>query len=269
VANGIRSLVKDRRNNKERKNKAGACSQYKEKDHQGYQRRLMSTTTLIVVCTIIPLLLSGFLNHFAHKTWILYFPLFGFALSILYFGHLAIRSYQSPASAAAVVEPSPLGGRPRFSEEVDTVTLIVGSSTMTFDHMARGRTVDFIGVPNSSVATAKVVNDELLVDAKLGAEGMELKNNRLTKRPAGWDWQADENTFEIVNNFGNPVFQLIYKNSTTASVRGVFFDEVQGRCVLVNEEDIVLAHATAADVATFKIKPIFKYPSWKHPKERQ
>jgi hypothetical protein len=52
----------------------------------------MSTTTIFVVCTVVPLLLSGFLNHFAHKYWILYFPLIGIAIAVLYFGHLWIRS---------------------------------------------------------------------------------------------------------------------------------------------------------------------------------
>jgi hypothetical protein len=68
---------------------------------------MMSTTTAVVLCTIIPLLLSGFLNHFAHKTWILYFPLIGIALGILYFGHLGIRSLRAPDKTAVS-----LGKRP-------------------------------------------------------------------------------------------------------------------------------------------------------------
>jgi hypothetical protein len=64
-----------------------------ERNEKGKPRRkIMSTTSIIVVCTIIPLLLSGFLNHFSHKNWILYFPLIGIALAVVYFGHLGIRS---------------------------------------------------------------------------------------------------------------------------------------------------------------------------------
>jgi hypothetical protein len=139
---------------------------------------------------------------------------------------------------------------------------------MAFTHMASGRAVDFIGT-GSSVATAKVVNDQLLVDAKLGAEGVELKDNRLIHRPIGWDWQADENTFEIVNNFGNPVFQLIYINGTTASVRGVFFDERTRDCQIIDENAITDVPARAETVARVRITPIFKYPSSEHPKERR
>ena len=140
---------------------------------------------------------------------------------------------------------------------------------MAFDHMASGRAVDFIAAGPSSLATAKVVNDQLLVDAKLGAEGVELKDNRLIKRPGGWDWQADENTFEIVNNLGNPVFQLIYINGTTASVRGVFFNESIGECWIVDENSIQKVPARAETVAQVRITPIFKYPSSEHPKERR
>src|SRR6266478_187318 len=56
------------------------------------RRALMSQTTTIIICTIVPLLLGGFLNHFGHKNWILYFPVIGIALAVLYFGHLGIRS---------------------------------------------------------------------------------------------------------------------------------------------------------------------------------
>ncbi|PYL77356.1 MAG: hypothetical protein DMF26_04440 [Verrucomicrobia bacterium] len=57
-----------------------------ERNTEGKPRQnIMSTTSIIVVCTVIPLLLSGFLNHFSHKTWILYFPVLGIALAVVYF----------------------------------------------------------------------------------------------------------------------------------------------------------------------------------------
>src|SRR5262245_37934218 len=55
------------------------------------RRPVMSITTVIVICTVVPLLLSGFFNHFAHKNWILYFPVFGIALAVIYFGHVGIQ----------------------------------------------------------------------------------------------------------------------------------------------------------------------------------
>ena len=56
----------------------------------------MSNTTTLILCVAVPLLLSGFANYFAHKSWILYLPLIGFLLLVGYLGHLAIRSYAYP-----------------------------------------------------------------------------------------------------------------------------------------------------------------------------
>ena len=53
----------------------------------------MSSTTTIILCVVVPMLLSGFISFYAHKTWILYLPLFGFLLGLGYLGHLAISSY--------------------------------------------------------------------------------------------------------------------------------------------------------------------------------
>lgn len=56
----------------------------------------MSTTTVIVLCVVVPLLLGGFANYFAHKWWILYLPLFGFIILLGYLGHLAITWTHAP-----------------------------------------------------------------------------------------------------------------------------------------------------------------------------
>ena len=133
--------------------------------------------------------------------------------------------------------------------------------------MASGRSADFLVVDERVIATAKLVDNQLLVNAKLGAKGVELKDNTLFNKPHGWDSQADDNNLEIVNEHRNPVFQLTYLTGNTAAVRGVFFNQAESLCVVVDEERVL--HATAADIATIKIKPIFKYPSWKYPKERQ
>ena len=66
----------------------------KPKKKKKASRRIlgMSTTTTVIVTIVIPLLLSGFLNYYAHKPWILYFPLFGILLGLGYAGHLRIRA---------------------------------------------------------------------------------------------------------------------------------------------------------------------------------
>jgi hypothetical protein len=64
------------------------------------RKKRVSNTTILIVCVAVPLLLGGFANYFAHKWWILYFPLAGALLLLGYAGHLAIRAH-----AGQVVHP--------------------------------------------------------------------------------------------------------------------------------------------------------------------
>jgi hypothetical protein len=88
VVKGVK-LVRKGRKQKKRINKLATDTHYKGERHY---TRLMSNTTVNVICMIVPLLLSGFANFYAHKSWILYLPLAGILLLIGYVGHLAIRS---------------------------------------------------------------------------------------------------------------------------------------------------------------------------------
>jgi hypothetical protein len=82
--------MQDGRDNKHCEDETDTTPKDKTKRHPGHC--IVSLTTLIIICLIVPLLLGGFTNFFAHKTWILYFPLFGVLLLIGYLGHLGIRS---------------------------------------------------------------------------------------------------------------------------------------------------------------------------------
>jgi hypothetical protein len=178
------------------------------------------------------------------------------------------KEFSEPASPPLRTESQP-AHRPRFSEKVNQVRIILASNIEEYDNMDDGHSATIylpIGL-QQPLATAKVIDNELVVDAKLGTLGAELKDNRLINNPPGWDWQADDNTFEIVNERGNPVFQLIYLSGNMASIRGVFFDGAE--CVLVGEQDVVIGRSRVEEVARIRIKPIFKYPSRKYPKEGQ
>gem|GEM_PF-3783555 len=102
--------MKKRDDKNKGKNKSNAPSKHKAKP----QSKRVSNTTTLILCVAVPLLLSGFLNFFAHKRWILYFPLIGGLLLLGYLGHLAIRSYSYPK-----LDPGP-----RFS--VTPEVLLIG-----------------------------------------------------------------------------------------------------------------------------------------------
>jgi hypothetical protein len=124
-----RSSVKQRHNQDQRKNKTEATSQNKTKP----QFERMSNTTTLILGVAVPLLLSGFANYFAHKSWILYLPLIGFLLLVGYLGHLAIRSYAYPIKQLdkttddnvrreqrARIAPIAFGGEPKVNESFTT-----------------------------------------------------------------------------------------------------------------------------------------------------
>ena len=81
--------MKNRSGKNKRKRKTDTKPNGKTEPHGN--ARSMSNTTTIVVCMVVPLLLGGFANFFAHKGWILYLPLAGFLVFIGYAGHLGIR----------------------------------------------------------------------------------------------------------------------------------------------------------------------------------
>jgi len=116
---------------KKRINKSS--SRTKSKAKRQPRRPVMSMTTTIVLFTIVPLLLTGFFNYFAHKNWILYFPVVGLALAIIYFGHLGIKSLGSPPKErpdapyvvprfCRLLEPLAAGKPPRFDFQFENIS---------------------------------------------------------------------------------------------------------------------------------------------------
>jgi hypothetical protein len=69
----------------------------------------MTSNTGLIVSIVVPLLLSGFLNFYGQRPWILYFPLLGIVILILYVGHGYIQSVskkEKDATTAQTPEPS-------------------------------------------------------------------------------------------------------------------------------------------------------------------
>ena len=123
--------------------------------------------------------------------------------------------------------------------------------------------------------TARLVGDQLLIDAKLGPS-LELKDNKLLHLPIGWDTNFDENALEIVNSENNAVFQLVYGDRENAVVSGIFLrivGESPGappRWVVANQDGAAFFPATEEQIENLKALPlIFKYPAALHKGERQ
>jgi len=113
--------------------------------------------------------------------------------------------------------------------------------------------------------------ETLLVNAKIGAGGqfgpiIEIRNNAFAVRNPNFDSNSNERALEVVTSDGLPVFQLIQKSPTQVVINGIFPVD-NGRRMTIAGPDGVKQFATDADLANFHLKPIFKYPAWKHPGE--
>lgn len=199
-------------------------------------------TTLIVVCTIIPLLLSGFLNHFAHKPWILYFPLAALALGVLYFGHLAIRQLEPDSSNNPTVITPDSKPRPKTSFNVpdDKFLLILG------DFLAWKADLPMIVLmqreeplitlnkePRGMSLSARFFN----ADGKIVAE---IDRNEIHTNPANfWRLTKSAHRLTIFNDEAKVVADVEYLNPRTVKILGRFFAR-NGFPIALNEDGIDL-----------------------------
>jgi len=144
----------------------------------------------------------------------------------------------------------------------------VASNLLVLKGMSDGHSEPILEIAHKPVATARLVDDEFVIDAKLGILGTELKDNRLINKPFGWDWNADDTTFEVINERGSPMLQLIYLGGDVVLVRGVFSDGK--RCWVLEQENMFQVPFNDQGIRTGSIglTPIFKYPRYQHPHER-
>jgi hypothetical protein len=142
-----------------------------------------------------------------------------------------------------------------------------------------------------------VKNRRLFVYAQTPIGGemrkIEMNNEWDTKIPDGWDRNFNANAFEIVNESGRPVLQVLYRKSNEMDVSGIFvvgtnetlaafgwimilfspqtngtFNAyMQGIKPPTNIESFYVPHNDPFATELSQQKCIFKYPSWKHPGE--
>jgi hypothetical protein len=94
-----------------------------------------------------------------------------------------------------------------------------------------------------------------------GHPPIRIQNNEFSVNMPGYDWNYTAKAFEVVNQEGVPIFQLIEKDSQHIAVYGIF--PIPGKQVFfTNERETGFNWQVPSD---FLLKPIFKYPAWKHP----
>ncbi|MGA2158112.1 MAG: hypothetical protein ABSG90_02715 [Dehalococcoidia bacterium] len=79
--------------------------------------------------------------------------------------------------------------------------------------------------------------------------------------PPTWDQNYNENEFEVVNQDGDPVFQLIYKSQFDIVIYGIF-PSSNGILFWATPSGNTINPSPFSD---FHLTPIFRYPSSKYP----
>lgn len=157
-----------------------------------------------------------------------------------------------------------------FHEKVEQVSFSFGNGMKDVETVERLRKeiyepFDFGGFIPVSL---HMKNDVFLFSFKVwggpGKPPIEIKNNEFVVRDVGDDRNSSANALEIIDANGNPLFQMIRETPTDIVVNGVFpVPHLRGP--IIAGPDGVITGASPSDLAAFKLKPIFKYPSWKYP----
>jgi hypothetical protein len=156
---------------------------------------------------------------------------------------------------------------PTFTEGFDVVTFTVGGikETLEISDLEKAKRRFSIGdVP----AFLYAENGKPYIDIDLygipNEPPVRLRQNKLMNRPSLWDKNSDEKALEVVNEKGQPIFQIYYKTDSHIVVNGLFYNGFVP--VLAYDEGI--STGIDLDKIQYPIKPIFKYPSEKYPSQR-
>jgi hypothetical protein len=157
--------------------------------------------------------------------------------------------------------------QPTFSEKVENVNFSLGERGISAGY----RVSDLEKSPkepfmfnNFSPVKVYVKNGKPYADVKIyagsGFPAIEIKSNQLLNKPPEWDFNSNENALEIVDKNYRPIYQFFYKGPSHIVFNGIF--PFPGGLILANENGAIVNPYLPA---TFTLKRIFKYPSWKYP----
>jgi len=156
---------------------------------------------------------------------------------------------------------------PTFTEKVEKVDFSLGEggisagySIATLEKEPR----EPFKLSNFSPVKVYIKNGRPYADVKIygGSRfpSIEIKNNQLLNKPPDWDFNSNDKALEIVDRNYQPIYQFFYKSPSHIVINGVF--PFPGGLILANENGAVI-NPTLPTV--FKLRRIFRYPSWKYP----
>jgi hypothetical protein len=164
---------------------------------------------------------------------------------------------------------TPTTSKSRFSEEKEHFAARLGGVNIMLDAKKQPKTEIKMG--NITPVTAQIVDRKVRVDAQLFDANIKLIGDDLYGRPPTWDSNSDNTALEIVDESGQPIFQIEYLNDQLAVLYGFFC--VGESCLFAFPDKssptggfIMAIHKN--EIGEHRLSPIFKYPSARHSGER-
>jgi hypothetical protein len=149
---------------------------------------------------------------------------------------------------------------PTFYEIEGPYTLLLGPySFVIAENRTRKEPMHVIGSGDVHILDAYIDKGKLYVDASLYGDPthqvVKIEHNAFNAPPLNWDRNFDSSALEIVDGQNNPRFQLIYRDSHTALVKGIFIHP--SGMMVVNDHGMFFNPTEPLS----GLKRLFKYPS--------
>jgi hypothetical protein len=158
---------------------------------------------------------------------------------------------------------------PRFSIDADKFVFFVGGASTVFTREALEKgPCRFISSAQSYV---RLKDGRLVFNCLIGDGGNTIKVEDSTIKvwPSQFELNhnADWTAVEIVNEQKSPIFQLIYMQTNAIAFKGVL---LSGKFAIIADDkrlEVTTLEPGQRKKFTYRIRPLFKYPAWKHPGE--
>jgi hypothetical protein len=91
-------------------------------------------------------------------------------------------------------------------------------------------------------------------------QGVEITDGKYRVWPSQWDWNQSNNEFEVVNESGKPVLQIIRKRANFFQVYGLIV--LPGGVIIASQQSTeAIPWSEIKSLPSVDLKPIFRYPS--------
>lgn len=140
----------------------------------------------------------------------------------------------------------------------------LGTSGMSFSNVNTPISIDGFEPFKPHIENGKLFVD-VEIYSKTGFPPIKIIKNELYNLPENWDRNSNDIALEIVNENLQPMYQLVYEKPFNINIKGVF-PSPSGVIIADDRRGVdFVSYALLQKLpVNFKLKRIFKYPSWRY-----